>query len=155
MPQPFATSIAKLAQEGFVRLPGLSLSGEVPLRQDVLNAWLSAASPALEHARLHIESDNRLRIHVGVLQATATLQPAAALGASPTIALVLESRVVAWTLSAFLRAPFIALDGRVVTIDLSRVPALASWRAALGHLERLSFTSAPGVLTVQLGWQVT
>ena len=125
------------------------------MREDVLSAWLSAASPALAHARLEIERDNRLRIHVGVLQATATLEPAAVLGDSPTIAVVLESRVVAWTLSAFLRAPFIAIDGRIVTIDLSRVPALAPWRAVLRHVKRLSFTSAPGVLTVQLGWQVT
>ena len=145
--------VEREARAGFPRFSGMRLSGSIPVTQDVLNEVLSQIEHLPKGLRVEIESGNRVVARVGVVQAAATLQSPAALDGR-TITLELASSIVAWTVSQYLRAPFITIAGRVITIDLARVPALLPWQASLAHLERLTFSTQPGMLTIGFEWRV-
>jgi hypothetical protein len=150
-----ADVLLRHAREGFRQFPGIRLSGTVPITDAIINELLSQSPQVPKHLRVEIESGNRLVARIGVVQAAATLQSPAIVDGPPTITLLLASTIVAWTVSRYLRAPFIAIDGRVITVDLARIPALQPWQAALHHVERLTFSTAPGLLTIGFDWHVT
>ena len=145
--------IEREARTGFLRFYGMRLSGSIPVTQDVLNELLSLSEGVPKRLRVEIERDNRLVARLGLVQATATLQSPAALDGR-TVTLELASSIVAWTVSQYLSASFITIAGRVISIDLARVPGIAPWRASLAHLERMTFSTQPGVVTVNFDWRV-
>jgi hypothetical protein len=145
--------IERDARAGFPRFPGMHLIGSIPVSQDLLNEMLSQSVHVPKGLRVEIESGNRIVARLGLVQATATLHSPAALDGR-TITLELSSSIVAWTISQYVRAPFITIAGRIITIDLASVPALAPWQALLAHLERIMFSTQPGVLTVGFDWRV-
>lgn len=148
-----AAFLEREARTGFPRFPGTRLSGTIPIAQDVLNEVLSQIDGIPKGVRVEIESGNRVVARIGVVRAAATLQSPAGLDGR-TITLELASRMVAWGITQYLRASFITIAGRVVTIDLARVPALTPWQASLTQLERITFSTQPGVLTVGFDWCV-
>jgi len=148
-----AVFLEREARAGFPRFPGMRLSGNIPIAQEVVNEVLSQIEGIPKGVRIEIESGNRVVARIGVVRAAATLQSPAGLDGR-TITLELASSMVAWGISQYLRAPFITIAGRVVTIDLARVPVLAPWQASLTQLERITFSTQSGVLTVGFDWSV-
>jgi hypothetical protein len=148
-----AEFLARDARAGFPHFPGMRLSGSIPVAQDVLNHVLSQIEQIPKGLRVDIDGGNRVVVRFGVVQAAATLHSPAALDGR-TITLELASSIVAWTVSQSLRAPFVSIRGRVITIDLARIPAVAPWQAVLARLERIVFSTQPGLLNVGFEWRV-
>jgi hypothetical protein len=98
--------------------------------------------------------DNRLEVRYGVVHGRAELPLALDLGPAPRMTVKLESRVVAWALSALVRVPFVEFHGRLATIYLAAVPALTPYRALWPHLKSARFATAPGVLRVEVGLSI-
>ncbi len=148
-----AEFIERDARAGFPRFPGMRLFGSIPVSQDVLNEVLSQTGHVPKGLRVEIRNGNRLVAHLGVVWATAIVHSPAALDGR-TVTLEIASSIAAWAISRHLRPSFLTIAGRIITIDLARVPALAPWQASLAHLERIMFSSEPGVLTVGFEWRV-
>jgi hypothetical protein len=133
---------------GLPALRGARAHGVVPIRGDVLATLLRHAPAPLRDVRLEVQAHNRLVVRYGVLQATAVLDEALAVGASPRLGLDLASSAVAWTLRQVLRLPYVRVEGRRVTVDLAAVPALAACAPLWPHLRDVRLATSPGVILV-------
>jgi hypothetical protein len=131
------------------RFRGLQLKGTIPVPARIINELAREVERVPRDLRIEIEDSNRIVARFGVLRVTAVLADALQLGGSPRITLQLASAVVAWTLRRVLRIPEVTFDGRLVTIDLGRAPALQPYRELLSHVRSVSLTTSPGVLHVR------
>jgi hypothetical protein len=154
MTDGFHALLQRELASGFDNLPGLAVSGEIPFRQELLNAILRDAPKVPRDARIDIGIGNQIVVRAGVLRATAVLDDRVELREAPLVRMRLASSLVAFGLRALGLPPFVSIDGRIVTIDLSRVPALAPHRSLLRHLKHATLVTEPGVLYVGFEWRV-
>jgi hypothetical protein len=140
---------ARLAQ-----LRGSHAEGVIEISELAVNEVISLARRGEGVPTVQLMGDNRLEVRYGVVHARAELPVALDLGPAPRMTVKLESRVVAWALGAVVRLPFVEFDGRLVTIFLAAVPALAPYRALWPHIKSARFATAPGVLRVELGLSI-
>ena len=140
---------ARLAQ-----LRGSHAEGVIQISELAVNEVISLARRGGAVPTVQLMGDNRLEVRYGVVHARAELPVALDLGPAPRMTVKLESRVVAWALGAVVRLPFVEFDGRLATIYLAAVPALAPYRALWPHLKSARFATAPGVLRVEVGLSI-
>jgi hypothetical protein len=140
---------ARLAQ-----LRGSHAAGVIQITELAVNEVIGLARRDGAVPTVQLMGDNRLEIRYGVVHARAELPLAIDLRPAPRMTVKLESRVVAWALNAVVRLPFVEFDGRLVTIDLTAVPALAPYHALWPHLKSARLATAPGVLRVEVGLSI-
>jgi hypothetical protein len=138
---------------GLAQLKGMRLTGEIPLREGVINDALRSRASASD-LMVTIEDRNRIVLRKGLFSATATLDETVDIGHTPKIRLRLASVVIAWTLGRLVRLPYLTIDGRIVTIDVGGLPPVRGWEPVLRHLRRAALTTTRGVLQVQFEWYV-
>jgi hypothetical protein len=129
------------------QLSGSHANGSIRIAEHALNEMLSTLVPAgRQRPIVELHPRNQVTVRYGAFSARAELPHAIATGHSPTLTLRLASLVVALGLKALVRAPFVHVRGRQLTIDLARVPALERWRDLWRHLRELTFETRPGAL---------
>lgn len=133
------------------QLRGTRADGGVQITESALNDVIAAATGGGNSPTVRLLGANRIEVRYGIIHARAELPTAIAAGPAPRVTVALASTVVAWALRATLRQPFVEFHGRHVTIHLAAVPALASFRALWPHLTSARFSTAPGLLRVQVG----
>ena len=138
---------------GLRQLEGMRLTGEIPVREGVINDVL-AHHAGSRGVMVHIEEANHLIVRKGLWHATATLDQTVNTEGTPRISVRLASALIAWTLARIVRLPYLTIDGRFVTIDLGRVPALRAWEPALRQVRRATLTTTRGVLHARFEWWV-
>ena len=141
------------APGGLAQLTGMRLTGEIPLRESVINDALQSRTPSRDLI-VSIEDRNQIVFRKGLFHVTATLDEMVDTGHTPKIRLRLASVVVAWTLGRVVRLPFLTIDGRIVTIDLRAMPPVREWEPVFRHLRRATLTTTRGVLHLQFDWYV-
>ena len=72
----------------------------------------------------------------------------------PRIELEMRSTVLALLLQQAIKKPGVSISGRRVTIDLSRLEALADFSGAWQHFRAVRFATAEGALFVQVDFAV-
>jgi hypothetical protein len=154
MTDDFTAWIEREAAAGFAAVPGLRLSGAIPIRQDVMTELLRTLPQVPRELQIAIGDGNRVTARAGVLHASAVIERSMELGDSPRIVLTLASAIVAWAVKRMLRVPAIEIEGRRMTIDLGRVPALARHAPLWRPLRQATFTTEAGCLTLMFEWQV-
>lgn len=140
---------ARLAQLGGSHAEGVIQITELAVNEVIGLARRGGAVPTVQ-----LLDGNRLEVRYGVIHARAELPLALDLAPAPRMTVKLESRMVAWALSAVVRLPFVEFDGRLATIYLAAVPALAPYRALWPHLKSARFATTPGVLRVEVGLSI-
>jgi len=141
------------APGGLAQLKGMRLTGEIPLREGVINDALRSRTPWRD-LMISVEDRNQIVLRKGLFHVTATLDETVDTRHTPRIRLRLASAVIAWTVGRLVRLPYVTLDGQIVTIDLGAMPPVREWEPVLRHLRRATLTTTRGVLRVQFEWFV-
>jgi hypothetical protein len=143
--------LARQVSSGFEGLRGTAISGHVPIAQSVVNELLTSSGEPLSRASVEVQGGNTLEIRYRLLfpmSATVVLDEAVDLPPTgPRITLTMRSAVIAGVL-ALKKLPFAEMNGRRVTIDLGRIPALARYAAAMKCVERVRLTTSEQMLIV-------
>ena len=147
--------IAAEIEAGLPRLQGLTARADIPVTQAVLDDALRLAPGLPRDLRVEIGADRHLLIRVGPVHANARLAPGLTLSPRPRLTVELASQLVAWGLRAVSLPAFVQVEGRLVHVDLARVPALRDAAPLWPHLQQVTFTSTHGRLEVQAIVQVT
>lgn len=134
---------------GLPRLSGARLTADVPIRQAVLDEVLRMVPGVPADLAVEIGADRHVQVRYGVFHANGRLAPRFT-GTAPHLTLELASQLVAWALQRLPRPPFVGVQGRVVRVDLSRVPALALLAPLWRHVDAVSLTSTAGRLDVRI-----
>lgn len=132
------------------QLNGTRAQGTVQIAEVALNEALRAGSGGATAPVIRLFGENLIEVRYGMLHARAVLPPIIDVGPPPRVTVVLASKVVAWGLRAAVRQPFIAFNGRHVTIHLAAVPALAGLRDLWPHVTAAGLSTAPGVLRLHV-----
>jgi hypothetical protein len=144
------------AASGFPHLSGARLSGTLQLTEKALNDWLRQSPQLPPGVALTLHDGNRLVVRYGIVQATAMVEDEIAVGrGAPVLRVVLASALLAWGLRQLLRTPGVAVDGRVVTIDLGVLDRDGRYRSYWPLLCRARLRTAPRRLHVDIDVAVT
>jgi hypothetical protein len=130
------------------QLIGSRAQGTLQIAEGAINDLLQLAAGQSQAPLIALRPHNTVLVRYGLLHAHAELPAALEPGESPRITLTLASLVVAWSLRAALRQPFLRFHGRQLTIELAKIPALGGWRDLWKYLHQLTFDTAPGTLRV-------
>jgi hypothetical protein len=141
------------APGGLAQLKGMRLTGEIPLREGVINDALRSHTPWRD-LMMSVEDRNQIVLRKGLFHVTATLDETVDTGHTPRIRLRLASAVIAWTVGRLVRLPYLTVDGQIVTIDLGAMPPVLEWEPVLRHLRRATLRTTRGMLQVQFDWSV-
>jgi hypothetical protein len=133
------------------QLRGSRAEGIIQISEPALNEVIALASAGGTVPTVQLMGDNQLEVRYGIVHARAELPTALETGPAPRLTVTLASVVVAWALRTVVRVPFVEFNGRLVTIDLAAVPALASYRALWPHVRSARFATAPRALRVEVG----
>lgn len=150
------TSFAALARElraGCPRLEGAQVLATIPIRQALVDELLTLVPGVPDDLSLTLGPDRQVQVRYGVFHANGRLSPAFG-GESPRLTLELASQLVAWGLQRLPLPPFVAVQGRLIHVDLQRVPALAPLAPVWPHVQSVSFTSIAGRLDVRVAVHV-
>ena len=142
-------------QTGGRRLAGTRLTATIPLTQAVLNELAAASSGRAGQVGVAIHADNQLVIHYGSFHATVAVPRMIDLRTSPRITVTLASTVIAWTAKTMIKAPYVAIDGRNVSIDLSAVPQLEPLRNVWRHVHAIKISTTEGRMRLAIEVVVT
>lgn len=134
---------------GLPHLEGARVQALVPIRQAVLDQVLRMVPGAPADLSVSLGADRQVQVRYGVFHANGRLT-AGFTGAVPLVSFELASQLVAWGLQRLSLPPFVAVRGRLVQIDLTRVPALADLVPLWRHVDAVTFSSAAGRLDVRV-----
>jgi hypothetical protein len=113
-----------------------------------LNELAALSSGRAGQVGVAIHANNQLVIHYGSFHARVEVPQTIDLRASPRITVTLASTVIAWTVKTMLKVPYIDIDGRNVSIDLSAVPQLAPLRDLWRHIHSIRISTTEGRMTL-------
>lgn len=134
---------------GLPHLDGARLQALVPVRQAVLDQVLRLVPGAPADLAVELGPNRQVQVRYGMFHANGRLA-AGFTGAAPVVGLELASQLVAWGLQRLSLPPFVAVRGRLVHIDLTRVPALADLAPLWRHVDAVTFASVAGRLDVRV-----
>jgi hypothetical protein len=151
--------------DGFQQFAGTTVDVRVPFSDDVINGFLTRdvlpRIPRLRELRIAVHDERQLDLHVALAQPRWLPAFTVPLQLEPDVTSVeglrLRARItdsLAGTLSPFIalwkdRLPSgITIDGRAIEVALPQLVHDAHGRLILSKLERLHFSSSPGVLWV-------
>lgn len=145
--------IASAASGGLRQLVGTRILAAIEVSETALQDALHSIREIPGTLTVRVLPANRVVLRYGPLHATAVLSESLDLR-GPRIEMELQSRVVAWALQRAIRTPAVAVTGRRVTIDLSRVEALGGFSTVWKHVRSVRFASADGALFVHVDFAV-
>lgn len=151
---PLADVLRAEVLGGLRRLRGARVSAVVPVRQAVLDEVVRLVPGLPPDLAIALGGERHVQVRYGVFHANGRLAPGFS-GRAPSLTVELASQLVAWGLQRLSLPPFVAVRGRLVHVDLTRVPALADLAPLWPHVEAVSFASIPGRLDVRLDLHVT
>ena len=134
---------------GLRQLVGTRLFAVVEVSETVLQDALHRIRHMPQALTVRIAPANRIVLGYGALHATARLLDSLDLR-GPRIELELQSAAIAWALQRAITTPAVTVTGRRLTIDLSRVEALACLSNVWMHLRSVRFATADGALFVHI-----
>ena len=134
---------------GLPRLQGARVTAAVPVRQAVLDDVLRLVPGVPADLAIDIGADRQVQVRYGVFHANGRLASGFT-GAAPRLTFELASQLVAWGMQRLPLPPFVAVRGRLVLVDLTRVPALADLAPLWRHVDAVSFASVAGRLDVRI-----
>jgi hypothetical protein len=140
--------------ERLEQLRGSRADGTIQISESALNEVIGLAARGGTVPTLQVMEHNQLEVRYGLVHARAELPAALETGPAPRLTVTLASVMVAWALRAVVRLPFVEFHGRLVTIHLAAVPALAAYRALWPHLRSARFATAPRALRVEVGLSI-
>jgi hypothetical protein len=140
--------------ERLEQLRGSRAEGTIQISEAALNEVIGLAARGGTVPTLQVMEHNQLEVRYGLVHARAELPAALETGPAPRLTVTVASVMVAWALRAVVRLPFVEFNGRLVTIHLAAVPALASYRALWPHVRSARFATAPRALRVEVGLSI-
>jgi hypothetical protein len=140
--------------ERLEQLRGSRAEGTIEISESALNEVIGLASCGGTVPTLQVMEHNQLEVRYGLVHARAELPAALETGPAPRLTVTLASVMVAWALRAVVRLPFVEFNGRLVTIHLAAVPALASYRALWPHVKSARFATLSHALRVDVGLSI-
>jgi hypothetical protein len=135
------------------QLQGTTAGGTFRVAESAVNDLLSRTRQATAPT-IHFEPGNHALIRYGIFHARVRLPAAMEVGVHPRLTVTLASTVVAWGLKAVLTHPYVSVNGRHVTLDLSAIPALRSWQDWLRCFTSIAFSTTEAALAVAFTFQV-
>ena len=136
-------------RRGLPRLDGTQVRALLPLRQAVLDDVLRMAPGVPADLSIDLGAQRQVQVRYGMFHANGRLA-AGFTGSAPRVTVELASQLVAWGLQRLSLPPFVAVRGRLVHVDLTRVPALADFAPLWRHVDAVTFTSVAGRLDVHV-----
>jgi hypothetical protein len=136
-------------RRGLPRLDGTQVRALLPVRQTVLDDMLRMAPGVPADLSIELGADRQVQVRYGMFHANGRLA-AGFSGTAPRVTVELASQLVALGLQRLSLPPFVAVRGRLVHVDLMRVPALADLAPLWRHVDAVTFTSVAGRLDVQV-----
>lgn len=134
---------------GLPRLAGAQVRAMLPVRQAVLDDVLRMVPGVPADLSIDLGADRQVQVRYGMFHANGRLA-AGFTGRAPRLTVELASQLVAWGLQRLPLPPFVAVRGRLVQVDLTRVPALTDLAPLWRHVDAVTFTSAAGRLDVHV-----
>jgi hypothetical protein len=136
-------------RRGLPRLDGAQLQALLPIRQAVLDDVLRMVPGVPGDLTIDLGADRQVQVRYGMFHANGRLA-AGFTGNAPRVTVELASQLVAWGLQRLPLPPFVAVRGRLVHIELTRVPALVDLAPLWRHVDAVTFTSVAGRLDVRV-----
>jgi len=142
--------IREETRAGFPHLAGARVAGTVRVKQAALNDALRRVRQVPPGLAIEVRGGNEVAVRYGLLQATAVIvEDVELLDGAPRLRLALSSTLVALGLRAVLRGPALYIDGRNLTIDMSRLDLTADERQYLLLLHRVRLGTTPGQVHIE------
>jgi hypothetical protein len=143
-------AIVRDLYSGGESLRGTTADGIFRVTEADLNGMLAAATTSAAGIKVEIQNDNRALVRFGVLHATVLLPPRSDISESPFLTFALGSIAIAWTLKHVLKQSYVQVHGRLITVDLSQVPALSPYRDLLRYVKTIEMATISRELTLRV-----